>query len=326
MIKEATEDNILEAAALIKQGKCVAFPTETVYGLGANALDEAAVKKIFKIKGRPSNNPIIVHLSSVKDIAQVANLKDELIKSRFESLNKFWPGPLTVIVPKKNIVPDIVTAGLKNIGVRIPSHPIALSLIKKAEVPIAAPSANSSTYVSPTQATHVADCLGEKVDIILDGGSSEIGIESTVIDISGTVPTILRPGTITKEQISEVLPDVILKDEVTKAEEMLSPGLLPKHYSPKTPVKLLSNIEISNLPEKSALVSFRSQHEADIQDAFELISPLTAHGDLKEAASRLYSTLRNLDKSGVEIIVIEDCHDKGLGQALQNRLKRASND
>ncbi|MCB0318686.1 MAG: threonylcarbamoyl-AMP synthase [Bdellovibrionales bacterium] len=325
MLLEATQANILRAAEALKQGECIAFPTETVYGLGANVFDNSAIEKIFKIKGRPADNPLIVHISSLVEIEKIANLDQKKILDRLQLLENFWPGPLSVILPKSSKVSNLVTAGLDTVGVRMPSHPVAIELIKVTGFPLAAPSANISNYVSPTTALHVKECLGDKVKFILDGGSSKIGIESTVINLCGDRPKILRPGSITKEQLLDIFPDLEFDDCFSLNTPKASPGMSAKHYSPRKQVKLLSNIDITKLPKKTALISFRSQHDSDLQEAFHIITPLTAHGDLSEAAQRLYSTLRNLDKSDVELIVIEDCPDTGIGHALQNRLKRACN-
>ena len=232
----ATPSNIRRAAKLLIQGKLVAFPTETVYGLGANALDSLAVKKIFKAKGRPSDNPLIVHIATIKELDMVADQVPEIAR---KLMKKFWPGPLTFVLRKKEIVPDAVTAGGPTVAVRMPKHPVALSLIKAAGCPVAAPSANLAGKPSPTTADHVAEDLGENVDVILDGGRTKHGLESTVIDIKAGVVEILRTGAITADMLAKVLgyKPKIVKHTKGKAR---SPGMKYRHYAPSVDLVLVS--------------------------------------------------------------------------------------
>ena len=228
-----------QAAEVLRSGGLVAFPTETVYGLGANALDEEAVKSIYRAKGRPSDNPLIVHIA---DTAAVKDLTDSIPGTAQALMDAFWPGPLTLVMPRSSLVPDIVTAGLDTVAVRMPSHPIASALIKKAGVPVAAPSANSSGRPSPTLARHVIEDMMGKIDVIIDGGNAEVGVESTVLDITVDPPVILRPGGVTLEQLRHVLGNVI-SDQTPGISDMAgtpkSPGMKYRHYSPKATMLLI---------------------------------------------------------------------------------------
>lgn len=235
-ILPATSENIKKAAEIIREGSLVAFPTETVYGLGADALNPHAVARIFEAKNRPCFDPIIVHIAEFSQVRRLCSSADKRAKKLME---RFWPGPLTLVLPKSQIVPDIVTAELPTVAVRMPSHPVALSLTKEAETPIAAPSANPFGYLSPTTAAHVREQLGDKLDLILDGGRCPIGVESTVIFLAEGKVLLLRPGGLALEDIE----NVIGKVEIPPPNPLrpLSPGQLPKHYSPRTPIRLLTN-------------------------------------------------------------------------------------
>jgi L-threonylcarbamoyladenylate synthase len=239
----------MRAAELLRAGRLVAIPTETVYGLAANALDEAAVQRIFAAKGRPRSSPLIVHIA---DLAMARELAREWPPQAEKLAERFWPGPLTIIVPKSDKVPDIVTAGLPGVALRMPAHPVALAVIRAAGIPLAAPSANRFTQLSPTTAQHVREALGDAVDLIVDGGPCSVGIESTVISMTGPVPRILRPGMISRTQIEEVIGPV----ESGAGEE--SPGQHPKHYSPRTRVVIGQSprdghgtqLDASNMPHR----------------------------------------------------------------------------
>jgi L-threonylcarbamoyladenylate synthase len=257
----------VRAAELLRAGKLVAIPTETVYGLAANALDEAAVRRIFAVKGRPYSSPLIVH---VADLAMARELACEWPQQAEKLAERFWPGPLTIIVPKSAMVPDVVTAGLPSVALRMPAHPVALAVIRAAGLPLAAPSANRFTQLSPTTAQHVREALGDAVEFIVDGGPCSVGIESTVISLTGPVPRILRPGMISQTQIEEVIGPV----ESGAAEE--SPGQHPKHYSPRTRVVIGESprdgngmrLDSSNMPQDAAAYAelfYRKLHELDQQ-------------------------------------------------------------
>ncbi len=235
-----TRDEIQHAAALIRAGKLVAFPTETVYGLGANAFDSTAVARIFEAKGRPTTSPIIVHVSSLEMAKSVAA---EWPQAAQDLAHRFWPGPLTLVLRKQATVPDLVTAGLATVGVRMPSHPVALALIEASQRPIAAPSANRFTQLSPTTAEHVWQSLGERVDYVLDGGPCTVGIESTVLSLAGGTAVLLRPGGVSRQQIEEVIGPIAQQTDAP-GEAHPSPGMHPRHYSPRTKLLLVRNGEI----------------------------------------------------------------------------------
>lgn len=290
-MKALTPTKIKQAAELLRTGHLVAFPTETVYGLGANALDEAAVGRIFEAKGRPTSSPLIVHVASIemaRDLARVWPEKADLLAKRF------WPGPLTIVVPKKASVPDIVTAGLPSVGLRMPAHPVAQALLQAARIPIAAPSANRFTELSPTRAEHVPAGLAE---MILDGGQCTVGIESTVVSLTGGVPRILRPGMISQTQIERVIGPV----EVTAGAE--SPGQHPRHYSPQTPVVL------GEPPREGR----------GMRLDFAIMP-----ADASEYAERLYSILHDLDREGYDWIAIEMPPDTPEWAGVRDRLTRAA--
>jgi L-threonylcarbamoyladenylate synthase len=280
-----------QAAALLRAGRLVAFPTETVYGLGANALDEAAVRRIFEAKGRPFSSPLIVHVASIemaRELAREWPIEADLLGRRF------WPGPLTLIVPKNEKVPALVTAGLPSVGLRIPAHPVARALLEAAGIPVAAPSANRFTELSPTTAEHVREGLGDAVDLVLDGGPCTVGIESTVLSLAGPRPRILRPGMITRTQIEEVIGPV----EVGGGAE--SPGQRAHHYRPRTPVALGAS------PREGRGVR------------------LEIAGDPAAWAERLYATLHDLDRQGYDWIAIDLPPDTQEWAGIRDRLLRAA--
>ena len=327
MMKTATPLAIKEAANLINAGKLVAFPTETVYGLGADATNGEAVARIFEAKGRPNFNPLIVHVADTREAYKYA----ELGETAQILMNKYWPGPLTLIVPKKEGSPisELCTAGLDTIALRFPVHPVARDLLIKSGKPIAAPSANTSGKLSPTSPRHVAACLGDKVDMILAGGAAQAGLESTVIDISSGTPVILRPGVITAEEISHTLAlDVgyVNKTHDGKGKGPQSPGLLLKHYAPDIPIRL----NAVDVKDGEALLGFGSLKFMGLQNggfAKDLpegkLKNLSEEGDLYEAASNLFSYLRELDKPENTAIAVMNIPDKGVGIAINDRLRRA---
>ncbi len=294
-----SDDELARAAALIRGGGLVAFPTETVYGLGANALDETAVRKIFQVKERPWASPLIVHVADVQMARTVCREWPPLAQKLSQH---FWPGPLTLVVQKAPIVPDVVTASLPSVGVRVPRHPVALELIRRAGVPIAAPSANRFTEVSPTTAAHVKASLGERVDMILDGGSTDIGIESTVLAIHRHPPALLRPGMITKAQIEQV-GGIRLEQEIDKPHIAESPGQHPKHYSPRTRFILLD--------EHTALPVGRGRTIKMPREAGEF-------------AHRLYAELHQADAEGWDWIAIEAPVRSDEWAGILDRLQRAA--
>ncbi len=308
--------NIKRAADIIKKGGLVAFPTETVYGLGANAFDSCAVVKIFEVKNRPRFDPIIVHIHSHQEIKKVCSDVNERTK---KLMKEFWPGPLTLLLKKSNILPDIVTAGLPTVAVRMPFHPIALALIKECGTPIAAPSANPFGYLSPTTAHHVQKQLGTKVDLILDGGRCPLGVESTIIDVTGSVPVLLRPGGLPVEDIEQILGEV--RKTPIKTKKPRSPGQLESHYAPHTPIQFLPKKQLISAGKKIGLLAFTPTQQSQVYDSVEV---LTATGDLREAATNLFSCLHRLDAAGLDIIYVEPVPEIGLGRAIMDRLRRAS--
>lgn len=309
----ASEQEIRNAADLIRRGKLVSFPTETVYGLGANALDADAVARIFEVKGRPSSSPVIVHVSNQKMIGQVAASWPEKARILAE---QFWPGPLTLVVPKTSAVPDIVTAGLLTVGVRMPAHPVALALIDAAQLPVAAPSANRFTQVSPTTAEHVRQGLGEVVDCILDGGPCQVGIESTVLSLVDDVPVLLRPGGVSRRQIEELI-GLIASAEQQPTGAHPAPGMHPRHYSPRTPLHLVHGGQV---PQKGlgAYLQIKCPPQASVREVVAMPERAT------EYAARLYRVLHALDARGYDWIAAEAPGPGVEWEAVLDRLRRAS--
>ncbi len=322
-IVQANKENIKKAAYIIRTGGLAAFPTETVYGLGANAYDPVAVSSIFEVKKRPSFDPLIVHIASFSTLEEITQKTGEL---EIELAREFWPGPLTLILPKKQIIPDIVTAGLNTVGVRMPANETARELIIDAGVPIAAPSANPFGRISPTKAEHVWNQLGQDVDIIIDGGTCEMGIESTIIKVVNNIPEILRYGSLTIEEIKSRTGITNLRtfEENNKAQKVKpeAPGQMPYHYSPNTPLILVEDIEKSVInPGKSGYLAFKKPLNTL---PFSKIEILSETGNMREAAANLFSSLHNLDSAGLDIIYAEIVPMQGLGFAIMDRLKKAA--
>ncbi|ASJ12938.1 L-threonylcarbamoyladenylate synthase [Thermococcus thioreducens] len=320
------EGKIRVAARFILRGKLVAFPTETVYGLGADALNEKAVKRIFEAKGRPPDNPLIVHISDFDDLRKLAG---DIPKEAKLLAERFWPGPLTVVLPKREEVPYTTTGGLDTVAVRMPAHPIALALIK-ASTPIAAPSANISGKPSPTLAEHVIDDFYGRIDCIIDGGETKIGVESTVIDLSSERPTLLRPGGLPLEEIEKVIGEVEIHPAVRGklVDVARSPGMKYRHYSPNAQVIVVEGkrenvrAKIAELVEeyraKGLRVGVMATEEYGADEFFHL-------GKTEEEVARnLFRALRELDKRGVDVIIAEGIEEKGLGFAVMNRLRKAA--
>ncbi|MBM4103144.1 MAG: threonylcarbamoyl-AMP synthase [Planctomycetes bacterium] len=307
---------IKQAVKLIREGGIVAFPTETVYGLGADALNQKAVARIFEIKKRPSFDPLIVHVATLQQMKQL--VEDFPAKAR-QLTEQCWPGPLTIVLPKSEIVPDIVTAGLSTVAIRMPSHPMALELIRQADTPIAAPSANLFGSVSPTCAEHVREQLGKNVKFILDGGRCSVGVESTIISFAIDPPVVLRPGGITVEQIESVIGPLDIADLMDSRP--LSPGRLPRHYAPGTPVVLHSKVRVSPENKRIGLLSLQPPRE---RKGFAAIETLSETGDLVEAATNLFAAMRRLDALGLDMIFAVTVPNKGVGRAINDRLCRAS--
>ena len=312
-------DPVLRAAQIINQGGIVCFPTETVYGLGANAFNESAVAAIFEIKKRPRFDPLIVHIDHT---GYLEILACKIPPKATELTRAFWPGPLTVVFHKQPTVPDIVTAGLPSIAVRIPSNEIALKLIKTAAVPIAAPSANLFGTVSPTTASHVRDQLGPAVDMILDGGRCKIGIESTVISFTSEQPVLLRPGGIALEDIERTIGKIIIPEKNQHIN--LSPGRCNKHYSPRTELVLCNSTDEIPRNKKAALLSLAPVEERQLPSNICAKEILSDSGDLREAACNLFAAMRKLDNYNPDAIYALPVPGHGLGLAINDRLSRAA--
>ena len=305
---------IRHAAALLREGKLVAFPTETVYGLGANALDEAAVARIFEAKGRPTSSPIIVHVSGVE---MARSLVTEWPPAAELLARQFWPGPLTLVLKKQQAVPSLVTAGLETVGVRMPAHPVAQALIEAAQLPVAAPSANRFTQLSPTTAQHVREGLGKRVDYILDGGPCTVGIESTVLSLAEPIPVLLRPGGISRQQIEAVIGAISQVSGAPAASAHPAPGMHPRHYSPRTRLLLVRNGE---LPRTGAGAYLQLQH-SPLHEARETIAmPLDPHA----YAAQLYRVLHELDARSYDWIAVDTPPDTPDWEAVLDRLRRAA--
>ena len=312
-VSTPTKEEIRHAASLLRGGKLVAFPTETVYGLGANALDAAAVARIFEAKGRPTTSPIIIHVTTTEMARSVVGEWP----AEAEALTKmFWPGPLTLVLKKQPDVPALVTAGLDTVGVRMPSHPVARALIEAAGIPIAAPSANRFTQLSPTTAEHVRLGLGDRVDYVLDGGPCTVGIESTVLALSDDIPVLLRPGGISREQIEEVIGPV-RRQAAAPGSAHPSPGLHPRHYSPRTPLLLVHQGE---LPKQGSGV-YLQLHVQPHGSARKLIM---MPPDPSAYAAQLYRILHEVDQQGFDWIAVDTPEDEPEWEAVRDRLKRAA--
>ena len=317
-----------EAAKLLRENEAIAFPTETVYGLGANAMNDEAIAKIFEAKGRPSDNPLIVHIGTK---SQLDGIVKEIPPVAEKLMEHFWPGPLTIILPRKEGISEKVTAGLNTVGVRMPDHPVALALIEEANVPVAAPSANRSGRPSPTLASHVYEDLNEKIAGIVDGGATGVGVESTVIDCTSAVPTILRPGGITKEQLEAVIGtvslDPALKDEKEKPK---SPGMKYTHYAPKAPLSIVEGSRefiqriVDKKKEEGFKVGVLTTEEYQHVYRADVVLSCGVRSDLASVATKLYDVLRTFDASEVDVIFSESFPNEGIGNAIMNRLTKAA--
>lgn len=318
---------LAEGARVLRAGGLVAFPTETVYGLGAHALDPAAVARIYAAKGRPAYNPLIVHVASAADALQVVSEWPPLAQRLAIA---FWPGPLTLVLPRRTAVPDAVTAGLPKVAVRVPAHPVALALLRAARLPVAAPSANRSTQLSPTTAQHVAKSLGDAVELIIDGGPTSVGIESTVLDLSGERPTILRPGVLGPAELEPVVGPVALVSGVKQGAPMPSPGMMDRHYAPKARVRLYAGDDAADreaaFAEAAAEVRRGGVAGALLtSDAAPPVAYTVRLGNEPRAyASALYGALHELDDAGCTLILIERVPSGVSWLGVRDRLERAS--
>lgn len=320
-ILNGTEPHAIHTAATaLRAGEAVAFPTETVYGLGADALNERAVAQVFAIKNRPRFDPLIVHLPNAEAASRYCATD---IDSRAVALmERFWPGPLTLVLRKRPIIPDLVTAGLDTVALRVPAHPVALALLQAVDVPIAAPSANPFGYVSPTTAVHVQEMLGDAIKLILDGGPCSVGIESTVCAFTAERAVILRPGGVTVEEIEAVIGPVIIAS--SSQSDARSPGTLPRHYSPRVPVTLLTpEEEVPRPPQGERVGLLTLLPRLDVQE-YAVVEALSRDGDLLEAAANLFAALRRFDRLGLDRVVVQSVPEEGIGRAIMDRLRRAA--
>jgi len=312
--------DIEQAAAFLRQGKLVAIPTETVYGLAGNALDVKAVSSIFQTKNRPSFDPLILHVASLEQVSPFVSEFPEKLKRLAEA---FWPGPLTLLLPRKSIVPDLVTSGLDRVAVRVPNHPLTLALLAQLDFPLAAPSANPFGYISPTQAGHVDAQLGTQIPYILDGGACAVGLESTIVGMEGEQVIIYRLGGLELSKIESVVGTVTVQAHSTSNPS--APGQLASHYAPQKPF-ILGNLgelvpQLIQQGKKVGVLSF-STHFPSLSADCQVV--LSASQDLTEAAQRLFMAMRLLDESQAELIVAEFVPEIGLGRAINDRLKRAA--
>ncbi|MBI5253824.1 MAG: threonylcarbamoyl-AMP synthase [Euryarchaeota archaeon] len=320
--RRPSKRKIQTAAEIIRRGGLVAFPTETVYGLGANALDAGAVRKIFSAKGRPLDNPVIVHIAKKEELEKLARRIPKKAKILAE---RFWPGPLTLVLKKSRAVPKAATAGLDTVAIRMPRNRIALELISASGVPIAAPSANISGRPSPTSAKHVMQDLNGKIDAVIDGGAVDIGLESTVLDMTVRMPTILRPGGVALEELQNVIGRVVLYRKKGK-EKPRSPGMKYRHYAPRAELILVG--DSAKIPEiagtlRGKKIGILATKETAMRytGAVEVVG---SRKNLREVARNLFSALRKLDESGVDVIISESFEEKGIGLAIMNRLRKAA--
>jgi len=325
------------AVESVRKGEIVALPTETVYGLAADALNPIAVAKIFEAKKRPRFDPLIVHLPSRDWLERIANVPEHSGQLISRLADRFWPGPFTMVLPKREIVPEIVTAGLDTVALRISAHPVFAEIIQQFGKPLAAPSANRFGRLSPTMAQHVLDELDARIPLIIDAGPTEHGIESTIISVRGNSIEILRRGPVTAEQLSEFAK---IKLAASPARKISAPGQLPSHYAPRTQLRVVENAE-SFSPPKNQRVGLLAWYpvsvKEDLQSAqrrtgdgrslkFVAVRNLSAHQDLREAAANFFRYLRELDVLGLDLIVAERVPSQGLGAAILDRLERASHD
>jgi L-threonylcarbamoyladenylate synthase len=319
VIRKADSAAIAEAAALLKAGQVVAMPTETVYGLAADAFNPQACAAVFEAKQRPSFDPLIVHgldLAHLAPVVLAGALQQKVLKLLAE---KFWPGPLTLVLPKAALVPAIVTAGLDTVAIRIPSHPVARALLEAVGRPLAAPSANLFGCLSPTTAAHVEEQLGDVVPLILDGGPCTVGVESSIVDLSGELPRLLRAGGVSKEDLEEVLGHS-LELGPSVLERPLAPGQLESHYAPLTPLRVFPKGQV---PKPQGRAGFLGLQGSPLGSAYAEVEVLSQTGDLREAAANLFAALHRLDAADLEVIHVQALPEDGLGRAIMDRLRKA---
>lgn len=324
-------DTLGEAAEVIKNGGLTLFPTETVYGIGANAFDDEAVKKIFKAKGRAQDNPLILHISDMDMLNKIAK---DISEVEYKLMETFWPGPLTIILNKKENIANEATCGGNTVGVRMPSNRVAYELIKRANVPVAAPSANVSGRPSGTNIDDIIDELQDKVDYIVNGGNSDIGLESTVVRVIDNEIKILRPGKITKEDMENIVEkvdvDKKVMEKVAKDEKVLSPGMKYRHYAPKTHCKLVYSKDNKILVEEISKIANENKHVVILSTSENIEKysnyktiDIGSKKNLQEISHNIFSILRSIDSYGVDLAIVEGVETEGIGLAIMNRLIRA---
>ncbi|GAB3325535.1 L-threonylcarbamoyladenylate synthase [Larkinella ripae] len=310
--------DVQKAKEFLEQGEVIGLPTETVYGLAGNALDPDAVLEIFRVKNRPSFDPLIVHTDSIAKVETFVRSFPEKARQLGE---RFWPGPLTILLPKQSLIPDLVSSGLETVAVRIPNHPLALQLLSELDFPLAAPSANPFGYISPTTARHVADQLGHQIPYVLDGGSAQVGIESTIIGFSDDRPVVYRLGGMTLEKLEAVVGKVAVRSHSTSNPK--APGMLSSHYAPRKPLLLKKPAEIlaTYPPERVGALQFDEITRLLPAENQQILS---LSGDLSEAAKNLFAAMRTLDSLDIDVIAAELLPETGLGRAINDRLRRAA--
>lgn len=330
-IHSADDSELDLAAARLAAGELVAIPTETVYGLAANAFDPAAVAKIFAAKGRPSDNPLIVHVASLDrlDLAIAMPLSTTL-HQQLDAIVDLWPGPLTVVLPVGKKIATNVTAGLATVAVRVPSHPVANAILKRCPFPLAAPSANLSRYVSPTTAAHCGNGLPSSVAMVVDGGPCQCGVESTIVKLGDDGPRLLRPGSITAETLAQrfgVGLESLLQTLAPEDTSLIAPGMMREHYSPRTPLRLVTpqdDVDASSARSpRRGRIAF-SPLSDDVRDRYAVVETLSDSGDLVEVGKKLFAAMRRLDTAGVDLILVDGCDAIGIGRAIMDRLGRAA--
>ena len=315
--------SIEEAVDFLKRAKVVAIPTETVYGLAANAFSDTAVSRVFQTKGRPSYNPLIVHIA---DYERLLDLVTSFPENAKILADRFWPGPLTLLLPKRDSISDQITAGKPTVAIRMPSHPIAQSLLKKIDFPLVAPSANRFKHISPTKPSHVFDSLGAEVPII-DGGACALGLESTIVGFDdNSTPVVFRQGTISLESLQEVLPETYLLHQSSNTKEtIVAPGMVKKHYAPNTPLKIVDSIE-NHLEEfgRGSQIGVIYATKTEPNKLASQTVALSVTGTPSEMAESLYAALHHLDKQALDYLIIERFENSGLGRTLNDKINRAS--
>jgi L-threonylcarbamoyladenylate synthase len=311
-------NDIIKAKKILEQGELVAIPTETVYGLAGNATDPEAILKIFKVKNRPYFDPLIVHVPSLE---KAHDLVEEFPKKAIDLATHFWPGPLTLILKRKPIIPDLVTSGLETVGVRCPDHSLTLELLNSLSFPLAAPSANPFGYISPTSAMHVNDQLGDKINYILDGGPCNIGLESTIVGFEDAIPTIYRLGGLSVDAIESIVGKTSMQLNISS--NPLAPGQLKTHYAPRKKMFVgeIGSLLAQHKDKRVGILAFTKSIAGVASDRQLILSP---KGSIEEAAQKLFASLRELDKMDIDIIVAQRVPETGLGSAINDRLIRAA--